>query len=329
MTSLLAVILVSLSVIFPATANAQTPEQKAADTIRALSELKDEEDRVRIEQTKRDLILGRSSKHDFDNLGTIISIAFLAFIGWHVFKWLNRDREIAKYVEDKKRGRERELEKRAEEENNRALKDLERSREHFNRYLSEDTGAAVAHRAYVRFMTDQKPKDSFWQFFELYIACFDTSQKINSSYGIYSNSTNSTVNEDDDKFESLISEWDLCGPLDKAPYKTLQIYPALFPKNVAFISIYVENGARGDDCLIEFSIEVKLHGLQSDAQTYRYTLKSEVEQKLINIGYFERGDDDEWKFVQRVDSEVSITSEQFTEGGKKMIMALFQKSFKL
>lgn len=315
----------------------QTQQQKVAGAIETARQQVENSQSAGFEQARRDAILGHASKHDFDNLGTIILITFVVFVGWNLFKHSKEKKEIGigaqKLKEEYEAQRAERLKTRREATatlEKEAIKydkeKLKRANDMYTSFLFKEKKDGAKNRIYIKFLTDQQPKDDFWELFDIYVACFDKDKKIAEDYGVHSNYTNATDDEDDSKYESILFDWDLRSDIETQCYKTLDIRVDEFPPTISFIAIYLANGAKQEDCLKEFSIEVRLNGLDSNAEIFKFSPNPSTTEALLNIGYLQRNDSN-WEFKQIKNRQVNITHKEFTEDRKQIILARFQESF--
>jgi hypothetical protein len=306
---------------------AQTQQEKAAGAYEAAKEQVEQSQRAGIEQGKRDAILGRSSKHDFDNVGTLFLVILGVFVTWTVFKWFKDKSELDEAARDAKLAHEEQLREKKE-----AREEADKAREIENKKSAiklhevltafEEKMAVGEKGVHIRFIG--KSDDDI----KVYAACFNKEGKILSDYGIFGEYTNSTTDEDDSKYESILDANVVLNPAIGREFKTMEIMQNEFSDDVSYISIYASTNLDFETFHQEMSIEVMPDGMQSEATPYSYKIESQGYEVFLNVGCLRKSDNKKWEFLQISNIEVDMDFDKFTEGKKRDIMSTFQKSFK-
>lgn len=327
--TIIAVLLLVLSSLSFAQSN-----QDTANKVQAMVELAQEQQRRDVDQQKRDLILGGSRNSGPDVFGIILGISFVGFLGWKLYENNKEKKEIQiavrKSMEEDRvkreearetRNLEAEVKRKADEV--KAYKDAEKI---YDDVLRWDEEEGLKNKLSLVVKSEQIFKGD--RPFASYACCFDKSKKVISSYGVYSSWWgNGTLPEDEDsKYEERVFEWDVVFPDEDPIYPVIDIKGNSFDEPVEFFSIYFRNGAASDEPLTNFTIDVRVNGLQSEVRSFDYSPSKSSTETLINVGYFERVPDG-WKFNQLKDTEVEISRDTLDNGTRKEILKAFQSAF--
>ena len=329
--TIIAVLLLVLSSLSFAQSN-----QDTANKVQAMVELAQEQQRRDVDQQKRDLILGGSRNSGPDVFGIILGISFVGFVGWKIYENNKEKKEIqiavrksmeedrVKRVETREaRDLEAEVKRKADEKI--AYKKAEKLYDDILRWDEEE---GLKNKLSLVVKTNQVfQSSSFLDPFASYACCFDKNKKIVSSYGVHSWCNNGTYPEDEDsKYDGIVFDWKVVFPDEDPIFPVIDIKANEFDERVVYVSVYFANGVNRDEPLTDFSVNVRLNGLLSKAETFEYSPSKKDSEALLHIGYFERIADG-WKFNQLRNSKVDISEDVLQNGSKKEIFKAFQSAF--
>ncbi len=297
-----------LSMLYGSNISAQNQNRQAEAAYEVAKEQVESAQRSEFNQSKRDYILGHSSKNDFDNIFIFFGVFIVGYISWKIIIGRKEDKD-------------------SEERIRHHLENNGHSDEYYEEIETEKIKNLLRlmgqKSIFIKFIDDECFD------FNVFASFFDENINVSRKYGILSDKINSTADRDDIDYFNIWNSWREDNKNNRnSQNRVLLLNLTEIPSCIKYVPIYFSYRDRSSCYHHNVTIGVQLDGMESENKNFLYKIESLESDVLINIGYLERISDSKWIFEKTTVEVINIGVLQFSEKPKDEILGIFENSFR-